>query len=81
MELNGIVASLPLIAAIVGVTSGTITVLRYVLRGYRHVRQRAKQAAQPRVRERRPDSLPTTGQSRLRPRQGSEHLISGCGSL
>jgi predicted ATPase len=47
MELNGIVASLPLIAAVVGVISGTITVVLGLLRGYRHVRQRAKQAVQP----------------------------------
>lgn len=47
MEFNGILASLPLIAAIVGVVSGTVTVLVNLLRGYRHVRQRAKQPSQP----------------------------------
>src|SRR6266568_3367356 len=47
MELSGILASLPVIGAIVGVVSGTITVLLHVLRGYRHIRQRRTLAAVP----------------------------------
>lgn len=45
MELNGILGSLPLVGAIVGVISGTLTVLLHVFRGYRRLRERRQRVA------------------------------------
>src|SRR5579864_4919663 len=40
MELSGVIASLPIIGTIVGVVSGTISLVLLGVRGYRHLRQR-----------------------------------------
>jgi predicted ATPase len=45
MELGGIAVALPVVAAILGVASGSVTVVVSCVRAYRHIQQRRRQAA------------------------------------